>query len=85
MNGSERMVGENVKLRKKLARALESAAAMRGERNHAIRQSKRLMKENVEMSSRISRLRNKLTVRSDKLAKLRRYETLLRTLVKKVG
>ena len=85
MNGNERMVGQNVKLRKKLARALELAAAMKGERNHAIRQAKRLMKENIEIASLVSRLRSKLTTKNAELLKLRRYETLIITLVKKVS
>ena len=85
MKGDESMVGDNVKLRRKLTRAIESASALRGERNHAVRQAKRLTKENLYLASLAGRLRRKLTVRNAELVKLKRYKALIFNLVKKVS
>ena len=80
----ERRVGENVRLRKKLARALESETAIRAERRSLARRVRGYIREVLELETKISELRARLGTRDRENAKLQKYEALIFKLVERV-
>ena len=80
----ERRVGENVKLRKKLARALESEATMRAERRRLARRVRSYAREVDDLETIASSLRDKLKSQGDEIDRLKKYEDLIVKMVKRV-
>mgnify|MGYP003636183301 FL=1 len=80
----ERRVGENVKLRKKLARALESEATMRAERRRLARRVRSYAREVDDLETIASSLRDKLKSQGNEIDRLKKYEDLIVKMVKRV-
>ena len=80
----ERRVGENVKLRKKLARALESEATMRAERRRLARRVRSYAREVDDLETIASSLRDKLKSQGNEIDRLKKYEDLIGKMVKRV-
>ena len=80
----ERRVGENVKLRRKLARALESEASIRAERRSLARRVRSYTREVLELETVISELRGKLTAKDAHITKLKKYEDIIIKMVERV-
>ena len=80
----ERRVGENVKLRKKLARALESEASIRAERRSLARRVRSYTREALELETVISELRGKITAKDIRITKLAKYEDIIVKMVRRV-
>ena len=80
----ERRVGENVRLRKKLARALEAETATRGERRALARRVRGYIREVLELETKISELRARLGTMDRENAKLQKYEVLIIKMVERV-
>ena len=84
MNNHERMVGENVKLRSKLTRALESETAIREERRALARRVRSYAREVLELETTIGELRGKSASLAKKIHKLKKYESLITKMVERV-
>lgn len=84
MTNAERRVGENMKLRKQLARALASEVAMRSERRSLARRVRSYIREVLELETTIAELRGRLSCTVAEMKKLRRYEALITKLVERV-
>tara|TARA_R110000751_G_scaffold75293_2_gene151852 strand:+ start:1928 stop:2212 length:285 start_codon:yes stop_codon:yes gene_type:complete len=80
----ERRVGENVKLRKKLARALESEASIRAERRSLARRVRSYAREVLELEMVINELRGKVTAKDTRITKLAKYEDIIVKMVRRV-
>lgn len=80
----ERMVGEKMKLRRQLARALESEAKIRAERRTLARRVRSYTKEVLELEMIIVELRGKVAATATEVTRLRKYESLINKMVRRV-
>tara|TARA_R110000751_G_scaffold77254_4_gene155899 strand:+ start:1240 stop:1515 length:276 start_codon:yes stop_codon:yes gene_type:complete len=80
----ERMVGENVRLRSKLKRALAAEAAVREERRALARRMRSYSREVLELETTIVELRGRLGANAKEFTKLRKYEALIKKMVERV-
>lgn len=80
----ERRVGENMKLRRQLARSLEKEAKIRSERRTLARRVRSYTREVLELEMVIVELRGKIASTSTEVARLRAYESIVTKMVDRV-
>ena len=80
----ERMVGENVRLRSKLARAIEAETAIRAERRALARRVRGYVREVLELETTIGELRGRIDADAKERTRIKKYETMMIKLVERV-